>query len=199
MFEHVAETPSYASLAYYLYALLVRPHSPHRPTSHTRCSSALVPLAGLHLVCVTHLASFSSLAYISYALLVCHHSPHWPTSRTLCSFGLLFAHLHLNVWQKRCAMHHWPTTCRRCSSALILLAGLHLIHIARRHSFSSAAYCPYRLLFCTYSARAPTSHTHCSSGLILLADLLLIQVARLPSFTTLAYFSYVSLIWPPFC
>ena len=115
----------------------------HWPTSRTRCSSALILLAGLHLVpvarlpsfstlrirvgrltsfsltCVrtcgrnamlgitglqlvpvARLPSFSSLAYISYTLLVCHHSPRWPISRT------------------------------RCSSAVIHLAGLHLVPVA---------------------------------------------------------------------
>jgi len=205
----VTETPCYASLPYFSYALLGWPHSPrlltsrmrclsavifadlrlnvwqkrpvrhHWPTSRTRCLSALILLAGLHLVpvaclpsfstlrvrvgrltsflltcirtCgrnavlgitglqlvpVAHLPSFSSLAYISYTLLVCRHSPRWPTSRTL-----VYRH-----------SPRWPTSRTRCSSAVILLAGLHLI------------------LVCRHSPRWPTSRTGCSSTIILYAS-----------------------------
>ena len=103
---HVTETPCYASLANFSYALLVCTHSPRWPTSRTCCSSGLILLAGLPLVPVARLHSFSSRSYISYALLVWPHSPHWPTTRT------------------------------RCSSALIPFAGLVLVRIARLPLFS---------------------------------------------------------------
>jgi len=75
---HVTETPCYASLVYFLYALLVCRHSPRWPTSRTHCSSGLILIADLHLVGVPRLPSFSSPDNISYALLVWPHSPCWP-------------------------------------------------------------------------------------------------------------------------
>jgi len=74
---------------------LQKPHVTHDwPTSSTRCSSAVILLAGLHLVRIARLALFSSLTIhlvgvprlpsfslpdnISYALLVWPHSPCWP-------------------------------------------------------------------------------------------------------------------------
>ena len=107
---HVTETPCYASLAYFSYALLICRHSPRWRTSRRRWASGLILLADLHLAGVAYLPSLSSLANISYALLVCCHSLCWPTFRT------------------------------RCASGLILLAGLHLVRVAPLASFSSLTY-----------------------------------------------------------
>ena len=126
--------------------LLVCRHSPHWPTSHTRCASGLILLVGLHLVRVACLASFSSSPEnISYVLHVWPHSPHWPTSRT------------------------------HCSSCLILLSEFHLVRVARLPSFFSLAYPSYRLLVCYHSPRrphsprsptCPTCNTRCSPALM---------------------------------
>jgi len=63
----------------------------------------------------------------------------------------------------------WPTR-TRCSSALILLVGQHLVPVARRPSFSTPAYCSYASLVGTHSPRRPTAPTRCSFDLIF-ADL----------------------------
>jgi len=83
----IARLSSFAVLIY-SYSLLVCPHSPCWPISHTGCSSALILHTGLLLVHVAHLPSFSLLASISYALLVCPHLPRWPTG-TRCSSALI--------------------------------------------------------------------------------------------------------------
>jgi len=98
-----------------------------------------------------------------YALLACLHSSRWPPSRT------------------------------RCSSALILLVGQHLVPVARPASFTSLTYLSYRLLVSGNSFRWPTSRTRCLSAVILLAGHHLVRVARLSSFALLAY-SYTLLI-----
>jgi len=97
-------------------------------------------------------------------LLVCRHSPRQTTSRT------------------------------RCTSGLILLAGLPLVRVARLASFFSLNFISYVLLVCPHSSRWPTSRARCSSCLILLTEFHLIHVARLPSFFSLAYHSYRLLV-----
>ena len=130
------------------------------PTSGTCCSFVLIRRAG-PLVRVARLPSFSLLANISYRLLVGPHSPRWPTSPTRCSFDLVFADLHSDVWQERRVGYRWPTsrtlllvcpnsprwpTRMRCSSALILRVGQHLVPVARRPSFSMLSYFSVALL-----------------------------------------------------
>jgi len=118
----------------------------------------------------------------------------------------------------------WPTR-TRCSSALILLVGQHLVPVARGPSFSTLAYCSYASLVGTDSPRRPTASTRRSFDLIF-ADLLsdvwqkhrvrhrwptsstscsfvlirragpLVRVARLPSFSLLANISYRLLVGP---
>jgi len=63
----------------------------------------------------------------------------------------------------------WPTR-TRCSSALILLVGQHLVPVGRRPSFSTLAYCSYASLVGTHSPRRPTAPTRRSFDLIF-ADL----------------------------
>jgi len=55
--------------------------------------------------------------------------------------------------QKRPVTHHWPTSRMRCSSAVILLAGLVLVHVAHPASFSSLAYISYTLRVWPHSPR----------------------------------------------
>jgi len=68
----VARLPSFSSLAYISYVLLIWPCSTGWPISHSRSSSALILLAGLPLIPVARLPSFSTLAsfsllsYLSY-------------------------------------------------------------------------------------------------------------------------------------
>jgi len=142
--------------------------------------SAVTLLAGQHLIGVARLASFSLLA----------------TAITRCSFDLITADLRSDVCYKRRVRHHWPTSRTRCSSAVILLAGLHLVGVPRLPSFSSLAYISFALLVCRHSPRWPTSRSRCSSAVILLAGQHLVRVARLASFSMLAYLSYVLLVWP---
>jgi len=86
------------------------------------------------------------------------------------------------------------TSCTRCTSGLILLAGGPLVRVARLASFFSLNFISYALLVCPHSSRAPTSRARCSSCLILLTEFHLIRVARLPSFFSLAYRSYQLLV-----
>jgi len=110
--------------------------------------------------------------------------------------NLRTAHLSSYTLQKRPVTHHWPTSRTRCSSAVILLAGLLLVCVARPASFSSLAYISYALLVCRHSPRWPTSRMRCTSGLILLAGLPLVGIPCLPSFSSLTYISYTLLVWP---
>jgi len=68
-------------LANISYALLVCCHSLRWPTFRTRSSSAVILLAGQHLIRVARLASFSLLA----------------TATTRCSFDLITADLRSDV------------------------------------------------------------------------------------------------------
>jgi len=118
----------------------------------------------------------------------------------------------------------WPTR-TRCSSALILLVGQHLVPVARRPSFTTLAYCSYMSLIGSDSPCRPTAPTRRSFDLIF-ADLHsdvwqkhrvrylrptsstscsfvlihrtgpLVRVARLPSFSLLANISYRLLVGP---
>ena len=172
--------PCYASLAYFGYTLLVFHHSPRWPTSPTRCASGLILLADLHLVGVRRLPSFSLPDNISYALPIWPHSPCWPlllrvarlTSlpqtyvRTCARKAMLgitglplvrVVHLasflagHISYTLLVCCHSlRWPTFRTHSSSAVILLAGQHLVRIARLASFSLLA----------------TATTHCSFDLI---------------------------------
>ena len=70
-----------------------------------------------------------------------------------------------SIWTNRRRWPHSPrllTSRMRCSSAVILLAGLPLVR--------SLAYISYRLLVYHHSPRWPTSRTRCSFGVIF-ADL----------------------------
>jgi len=104
----------------------------------------MLGISGLHLVRVARLSSFAMLAY-SYALLVCPRSPYWRTAPTRFLFDLVFADLHLDVWQKRRVRHRWSTSPTCCSFVLIRGAGL-LLHVARLPSFSMLVYCSYTFL-----------------------------------------------------
>jgi len=178
-------------------------------------------IGGLHLVRVPRFSSFAALAY-SYALLICPHSPRWCTASMRCSFDLVFADLRSDVWQKRRVRHHWPTSRTCCSAALILYAGvlllhvsrltsflltyiqtcgrntmlgsggLHLVRVARLSSLAALAH-SYALLVFPHSPFWPTSPTRSASALIL-PYLLLVRVARLPSFSLLANISYLLLV-----
>ena len=173
-------------------------------------------------------------------LLVCPHSPRWRTAPTRFSFDLVFADLHLDVWQQRRVWYRWPTSrmcClfvlnrrtgpliriarlpsfsllaylsyafhirshsplptarKRCSSALILFVGQHLVPVTCRPSFSMMAYCSYAFRVCSHSP-VPTALTRCSFALILLAGLHLVRVARLPLFFSLPYILYALLVCP---
>ena len=171
----VARLPSFSLLANISYWLLVGPDSPRWLTVSTRRSSTLIlhagllllrvarltsilltylrkcgrnavlGIGGLYLVRVARLFSLAELAY-SYALLVCPHSPRWRTAPSHFSLDLIFADLHLYVWQKRRVRHRWPTSRTSCSSALILLVGQHLVPVARWPSFSTLAYCSNALV-----------------------------------------------------
>ena len=110
-------------MAYISYVLLVYPHSPRWPTC-TRCSSAFILLVGQHLVPVARRPSFSTLAYCSYTSLVGTHSACRPTAPTRHSFDLIFADLHLDVWQKHRVRYWWPTS-RACCSFDLIFADLH--------------------------------------------------------------------------
>jgi len=169
----VARSSSFAALAH-SYALLICPHSPCWPPTRTGCSTALIlhavlllrhdarltsilltyirtcgrnamlGISGLHLVRVARLSTFATLAY-SYALLVCPHSPRWRTAPIRFSFDLVFADLHLDVWQKRRVRHWSPTSRTCCSFVLIRRAGL-LLRVARLPSFCTLAYSSYVFL-----------------------------------------------------
>jgi len=162
------------------YTLQKRPVTHHWPTSRSHCSSAVILLAGQHLVRLACLASFSLLA----------------TATIRCSFDLITADLRSDVCYKRRVRHHWPTSHTRCSSAVILLAGLHLVRVARLPSFSSPDNISYALHVWPHSPHRPTSRTRCSSCLILLTEFHLIRVAHLPSFFSLAYISCALLVLP---
>jgi len=84
------------------------------------------------------------------------------------------AHLLSYTLQKRTVTQYWP--------AFILLAGPHLVHVARLPSFSLLANISYQLLVGPHSPRWLSVPTRRSSALILHAGLLLPRVARLTSF-----------------
>ena len=149
-----------------------------------RCSSAVILLAGLHLVGIPYLPSFSWLTYISYALLVRPHSPCWPQ--------LLRTSLPLT----------YVRTCARNAvlgiTGLLLvdvarlasfLADLYLVRDARLLSFSSLAYISYALHLWPHSPRRLTSRRRSSSAVILLAGQHLVRVPHLASFSSLTYIS----------
>jgi len=217
----VARLPSISSLTSISYVLLVCPHSPQWPI-RTRCSSALILLVGQHLVPVARRPLFSTLAYCSYVSLIGTHSPRRPTAPTRRSFHLIFADLHLDVWQKHCVRHRWPTSSTSCSFVLIRRAGP-LVCVARLPSFSLLANISYWLLVGPHSPRCPTSSTRClfdlhfanlrldvwqkrrvryqwptsctcCSFVLIRHSGLLLGVARLPSFSMLAYCSYAFLV-----
>jgi len=81
-------------------------------------------------------------------------------------------------------------------SAVILLAGLLLVRIARPASFSSLAYMSYALRVWPHSPRWPTSRRHSLSAVILRADLHLVGVRHLPSFSSPDNISYALPVWP---
>jgi len=166
------------------------------------------------------------VAYISYVLLVCPHSLRWPT-RTRCSSPLIL-HPGLLLLHVTCLSSILLTYVRTCGrNAVLGIAGLHLVRVARLSSFAALAY-SYTVLVCPHSPRWrtaptrfsfdlvfadlhsdvwqkrrvrhrwPTSRMCCSFVLIRRAGLL-VRVARLPSFSTLAYCSYALLVRPPFC
>jgi len=97
-----------------------------------------------------------------------------------------------------------------CTSGLIILTSLHLVHIARLvsfltdlhligvarlPSFSSLAYILYTLLVLPNSSHWISSCTYCSFCLILPTEFHLVYIAHLPSFFSMAYHSYWLLIY----
>jgi len=144
------------------------------------CSSAVILLAGLHLVGIPCLPSFSSLVNISYMLPIRPHSPCWPLLLRIARLSSL------------------PLTfIRTCAINTVLgSTGLLLIRVAHLLSFSLLAYISFALLVCHHSPRWPISHSRCSSGLILLADLHLVGVPHLLSFSSPDNISYALSIWP---
>jgi len=126
----------------------------------------------------------------------------------------------------RCAsdlIPHWPTSRTRCSSAVILFAGLHFVRVPRLPSFFSPDNISYALPIWPHSPCRPlllrvarltslpqTYIRTCArnavlgiTGLLLvrvvrlasfLADLYLVRVARLLLFSSLAYISFALLV-----
>jgi len=74
----------------------------------------------------------------------------------------------------------------RCTSGLILHAGLPLVRVARLASFFSLNFILYALFVCCHSPRWPTSRSYYSSAVILLAGQHLVRIAHLASFSLLA-------------
>jgi len=150
------------------------------------CSSAVILLAGLHLVRVARLPSFSSPDNILYALPVWPHSPCWP--------------LLLRVARLTSLPLTYVRTCARnavlgitgvllvCVARLAsFLADLYLVRVARLLSFSSLAYISYVLHVWPHSPRRLTSRRRSSSAIILLAGEHLVRVPHLASFSSLTY------------
>jgi len=174
--------------------LLVCPHSPCWPTSHTGCSSGLIPLADLPLIPVARLRSFLSLAFISYALLVCPHSLRWPTC-TRCSSALI-----LLVAQYLVPVARRPSFSTLAYCSYVLLVGTHSPRrptAPTRHSFDLIFADLHSDVWQKHHVRYqwPTSRACCSFVLIRRAGLL-VRVARLPSFSLLANISYRLLVGP---
>jgi len=124
-----------------------------------------------------------------FLLSACQHYQHMLSKSlrvaVLHTTNLPTAHLSSYMLQKRTVTHYWP--------AFILLAGLHLVRVARLSSFAGLAY-SYALLVSPHSPCWPTSRTGYSSALILHTGLLFLGVARRHSFSTQAYCSYASLV-----
>jgi len=115
-------------------------------------------------------------------------------TRTRCSSALI---LHAGLLLLRVARltSFLLTYIRTCGrNAVLGIGGLHLVRVARLSSFAALAY-SYALLVCPHSPCWPTSRTCCSSALILYAGLLFVRVPCLLSFS-LTYCSYALLVCP---
>jgi len=176
----VARLPSFSSLAYFSYALRIRPHSSRWPTSRMRCASGLILVADLHLVGVRSLPSFSSPDNISYALPVWPHSPCWPLLLRIARLTSL-PQTYVRTCVRNTVLGVTGLLLVRVVPLASFLADLYLICVARLPSFSSLAYISFALFVCRHSPRRTTSRMHCMSGLILVAGLPLVRVACLLS------------------
>jgi len=203
---HVARLSSFAALAY-SYALLVCPLSPRWRTAPTRFSFDLV-FADLHsdvwqkrrvrywwptsrmccsfvhirraslLVRVARLPSFSLLANISYRLLVGPHSPRWLTVPTRCSSALILHAGLLLLGVARLISFLLTYIWTFGRNTVLGIGGLHLMCVARLTSF-----------LLTYI------RTFGGNTMLGIGGLHLVPVARLSSFAALAY-SYALLVCP---
>jgi len=100
---------------------------------------------------------------------------------TRCSSALIL-HAGVLLLHVSCLTSFLMTYIQTCGrNAMLGIGGLHLVRVARLSTFAALAY-SYTLVVCPHSPCWPTSRTGCSSALILHAGLLFLRVARLTLF-----------------
>jgi len=101
-----------------------------------------------HVITATYVAECPPGQFV-FLLSACQHYQYTLSKSlrvaVLHTTSLPTAHLSLYTLQKRTVTHYWP--------AFILLAGLHLVRVARLTSFSLLANISYRLLVQPHSPR----------------------------------------------